>query len=185
MESIRAEEFLQVPGGFANCLRSMWQAAQRGAELDFSEFGKDAKPLLHLDRSALDTLMHLHTVFHAETIRKAMSAARKVGIKAGKRPQTLSDAFLREVARWRQGAITVTQAAKNCEVPLSTFWVRAQKVSDEMVSLLCHEKADPCFGTQKEACEKGKEVSSSGRELLSQRALSRKGKGSFANKRNG
>lgn len=52
-------------------------------------------------------------------------AARERGVRFGRLPLPLPDNFERICHRWKQGEITGSEAAKICEMPLSTFRYKA------------------------------------------------------------
>ena len=53
-------------------------------------------------------------------------AAKARGVRFGRPPSTLPDDFHNEYHRWKNGKITGTTAAKECNMPLSTFRYRAE-----------------------------------------------------------
>ena len=57
---------------------------------------------------------------------EGIAAAKAKGIRFGRPPQPLPANFHAVYQRWRQGQITGTAAAKECEMPLSTFRYRAE-----------------------------------------------------------
>ena len=57
---------------------------------------------------------------------EGIAAAKAKGIRFGRPPQPLPANFHAVYQRWRQGQITGTAAAKECEMPLSTFRYKAE-----------------------------------------------------------
>lgn len=55
-------------------------------------------------------------------------AAKAKGIRFGRPPKPLPENFYDAYQRWKQGEITGTTAAMECNMPLSTFRYRAQKL---------------------------------------------------------
>lgn len=65
-----------------------------------------------------------------ENIRKRQSegiaAAKAKGIRLGRPPKPLPENYHHAYQRWKSGEITGTEAAKECNMPLSTFRYRAE-----------------------------------------------------------
>lgn len=63
-----------------------------------------------------------------ENIRKrqeqGIAAAKAKGVRFGRPPKPLPDAYDEAYRRWKDGVITSTTAAKECGMPLSTFRYR-------------------------------------------------------------
>lgn len=57
---------------------------------------------------------------------EGIAAAKAKGIRFGRPPQPLPVNFHSVFQKWKQGEITGTAAAKECEMPLSTFRYRAE-----------------------------------------------------------
>lgn len=57
---------------------------------------------------------------------EGIAAAKAKGIRFGRPPQPLPENFHSVIQRWKQGQITGTAAAKECDMPLSTFRYRAE-----------------------------------------------------------
>lgn len=57
---------------------------------------------------------------------EGIAAARKRGVRFGRPPKPLPEGFLAERAKWRRGEATLKQAAQNCGMALSTFYVKAK-----------------------------------------------------------
>lgn len=57
---------------------------------------------------------------------EGVAAARKRGVRFGRPPKPLPEGFLAERAKWRRGETTLKQAAQNCGMALSTFYVKAK-----------------------------------------------------------
>lgn len=57
---------------------------------------------------------------------EGIAAAKAKGIRFGRPPQPLPTNFQSVFQKWKQGEITGTAAAKECEMPLSTFRYRAE-----------------------------------------------------------
>ena len=56
---------------------------------------------------------------------EGIAAAKARGVRFGRPPRPLPENYHSAYQRWRAGAITGTQAAKECGMPLSTFRYRA------------------------------------------------------------
>ena len=65
---------------------------------------------------------------------EGIAAAKAKGVRFGRPPRPLPANFHSAYRKWKQGQITGTAAAKECEMPLSTFRYRA--VSYESAQLL-------------------------------------------------
>ena len=65
-----------------------------------------------------------------ETIRQrqaeGIAAAKARGVRFGRPPRPLPENYHSAYQRWKSGAITCTAAAKECDMPLSTFRYRAE-----------------------------------------------------------
>jgi len=57
---------------------------------------------------------------------EGIAAAKAKGVRFGRPPQPLPANFYSVFLKWKQGQITGTAAAKECEMPLSTFRYRAE-----------------------------------------------------------
>ena len=57
---------------------------------------------------------------------EGIAAAKARGVRFGRPPRPLPENYHSAYQRWRAGAITGTQAAKECGMPLSTFRYRAE-----------------------------------------------------------
>ena len=57
---------------------------------------------------------------------EGIAAAKAQGIKFGRPPRPLPENFHSCYQRWKQGAITGTETARECGLPLSTFRYRAE-----------------------------------------------------------
>lgn len=57
---------------------------------------------------------------------EGIAAARKRGVRFGRPTKPLPEGFLVERAKWRRGEATLKQAAQNCGMALSTFYVKAK-----------------------------------------------------------
>ena len=57
---------------------------------------------------------------------EGIAAAKARGVRFGRPPRPLPEAYHRAYQRWKAGAITGTAAAKECGMPLSTFRYRAE-----------------------------------------------------------
>ena len=67
-----------------------------------------------------------------ENIRKrqaqGIAAAKARGVVLGRRPRPLPENFAEVVQEWQTGAITCTEGAKKCKMPLASFRYRARKM---------------------------------------------------------
>ena len=57
---------------------------------------------------------------------EGIAAAKARGVRFGRPPSPLPENYHSAYQRWKAGAITGTAAAKECEMPLSTFRYRAE-----------------------------------------------------------
>ena len=57
---------------------------------------------------------------------EGIAAAKAKGIRFGRPPQPLPDNFHSVYQQWKQGEITGTAAAQQCDMPLSTFRYKAE-----------------------------------------------------------
>ena len=58
---------------------------------------------------------------------EGIAAAKKRGVRFGRPKKRLPKGFRQQCENWRNGKITLAEAAKNCGMPLSTFYSRARK----------------------------------------------------------
>ena len=57
---------------------------------------------------------------------EGIEAAKKRGVRFGRPPRPLPENFPGAYQRWKEGTITGTAAAKECDMPLATFRYRAR-----------------------------------------------------------
>lgn len=62
---------------------------------------------------------------------EGIAAARARGVRFGRPPQCLPDAFPEAWRRWKAGELTCAAAAKACGMPATTFRYRAQRYEEE------------------------------------------------------
>lgn len=62
---------------------------------------------------------------------EGIAAVKARGIKFGRPPLPLPDNFYQVHKEWREGKISVTQAAKACGLPQSTFFRKARKYEEK------------------------------------------------------
>lgn len=58
---------------------------------------------------------------------EGIAAAKKRGVRFGRPRKRLPKGFRQQCENWRKGKITLAEAAKNCGMPLSTFYSKARK----------------------------------------------------------
>ena len=58
---------------------------------------------------------------------EGIAAAKLRGVKFGRPPKPLPDNFYSVYQRWKRGELTVSSAARECQMPRSSFHYRAQK----------------------------------------------------------
>lgn len=63
---------------------------------------------------------------------EGIAAAKAKGVRFGRPKAPLPDGFIDTYQMWKGGKLTGTQAAKLCEMPLSSFRYRAQKYECDM-----------------------------------------------------
>ncbi len=61
---------------------------------------------------------------------EGIAAAKARGVKFGRPPKPLPDNFYEKYEQWKTGKISLTQAAKECEMPKSTFRTKAESFID-------------------------------------------------------
>ena len=61
---------------------------------------------------------------------EGIAAAKIRGVRFGRPPRPLPENYHSAYQRWKAGAITGTQAAKECGMPLSTFRYRAERCEE-------------------------------------------------------
>ena len=59
---------------------------------------------------------------------EGIAAARKNGVKFGRPSRPLPENFHVVYQKWRNGELTGVEAAKECEMPMSSFWYKAKKL---------------------------------------------------------
>lgn len=62
---------------------------------------------------------------------EGIAAAKARGVQFGRKPRDLPDNFDEMRERWRRKEISVTQAAKECGMPQTTFYERVRKLEKE------------------------------------------------------
>lgn len=62
---------------------------------------------------------------------EGIAAAKARGIKFGRPTKPLPENFCEVYKQWKQGKITGVQAAKMCEIPLSTFRNKAKNFNEK------------------------------------------------------
>lgn len=99
---------------------------------------------------------------------EGIAAAKARGVRFGRSPKPLPDNFPEIVRRFNDGQISLTEAAKECKMPLSTFSDRARGYlgadyaaigrgryhSAERICAECSETYKPHSPNQKYCCEK-------------------------------
>ena len=121
-----AQDFVEGADGFASCLMQMNSAAHDGVQIDFSEWGDVAEPLMTLDAEPLETLMDAYRDFYIQKCKKGLRASKAAGIKLGRRRKALPENFDQAVEHWLSGKMSGTEAAKVCGMPLSSFYLKAR-----------------------------------------------------------
>lgn len=58
---------------------------------------------------------------------EGIAAAKKRGVRFGRPKKRLPKGFQQQCENWRNGEITLAEAAKNCGMPLSTFYHKARQ----------------------------------------------------------
>lgn len=59
--------------------------------------------------------------------KEGITAAKKRGIRFGRPKKELPERFEEQYRRWKSKTVTMTEAAKLCEMPLSSFWAKAHE----------------------------------------------------------
>ncbi|WP_026505680.1 recombinase family protein [Butyrivibrio sp. NC3005] len=59
---------------------------------------------------------------------EGIAAAKKRGVKFGRPPKALPKNFHESVCKWKNKEISITQAAKQCNMPVSTFYRKYKKL---------------------------------------------------------
>ncbi len=65
---------------------------------------------------------------------EGIAAAKAKGIRFGRPPKPLPDNFHTAYQKWKSGKITGSNAAKECNMPLTTFRYRAQNYENKNIS---------------------------------------------------
>ena len=65
---------------------------------------------------------------------EGIAAAKAKGIRFGRPPKPLPDGFHAAYQKWKAGKITCISAAKECNMPLTTFRYRAQNYENTNIS---------------------------------------------------
>lgn len=63
---------------------------------------------------------------------EGIAAAKKRGVHCGRFPKPLPDNFEKEVWLWKMKKISVTEAAKRCGMPRTTFYEKARKYEKDL-----------------------------------------------------
>lgn len=126
-----AQDFVGNDGGFAICLHNMQTAVAQGAAIDFSNWGKAAQKLVHLERQTLDALIDLYSEFHSARCEEGLKKSSAVGIKPGRKRLKLPDNFEEVITKWLSGDISSAEAAKSCGMALSTFYTKVKERKPE------------------------------------------------------
>ena len=63
---------------------------------------------------------------------EGIAAAKARGVKFGRPEIPLSDIFMKSYDKWQKGEITATVAARNSNMPLSTFLYKAKKLMNNI-----------------------------------------------------
>ena len=58
---------------------------------------------------------------------EGIAAAKNRGVRFGRPAKRLPKGFRHQCEKWKRGEITLTEAAKNCGMPISTFYSKAKK----------------------------------------------------------
>ena len=66
---------------------------------------------------------------------EGIAAAKSKGVRFGRPPKPLPENFHNAYHRWKQGEITGTAAAKECEMPLATFRYQAKIYENATITL--------------------------------------------------
>ena len=59
--------------------------------------------------------------------REGISTAKKRGVRFGRPKKELPEGFEEQYRRCKSNTVTMTEAAKLCEMPLSSFWAKAHE----------------------------------------------------------
>lgn len=57
--------------------------------------------------------------------------AKKRGVRFGRPQKPLPEGFEKQYSRWVNGEITLSEGARQCGMPISTFSVKAKKIRDK------------------------------------------------------
>lgn len=61
---------------------------------------------------------------------EGIAAAKSRGVRFGRPPKPLPESFQKVFTRWKQGLISGTAAAAECQMPLSTFRYKARRIEN-------------------------------------------------------
>ena len=65
---------------------------------------------------------------------EGIAAAKARGIHFGRTPKPLPENFYEVYQKWKMKKITITEAAKQCEMPQTTFYEKARKYEKSTIS---------------------------------------------------
>lgn len=78
-----------------------------------------------------------------QSIRKrqaeGIAEAQKRGVRFGRPPKPLTEAFWQQFAQWQAGKATLKQAARDCGMPVSTFYAKCRKIKEKKTCLLAEK----------------------------------------------
>ena len=72
-----------------------------------------------------------HTIHQRQA--EGIAAAKARGVRFGRMPKPLPDNFQEVYQRWKHKKISLAQAAKECEMPQTTFYDRAKVFGKTMI----------------------------------------------------
>lgn len=64
---------------------------------------------------------------------EGIAAAKKKGVRFGRPPRPLPKDFSAIYQKWKSGQITGTEAARQCEMPLSTFRYKVRNYTEDLL----------------------------------------------------
>ena len=82
--------------------------------------------------SLLSYVAETERTFIRERQKEGIAAAHIRGVKFGRPKTKLTEIFYINAHRWKNHEISLSEAAKNCDMAKSTFWDRVREVSEKL-----------------------------------------------------
>ncbi len=131
--SIPVQEFARDVKGFSVCLQDMRKFVEKGVDIDFSDWGDEARQLVTLPEKSLEALCDLYSEFHSSKCSQRIEHARNVGVRLGRKKKVPYEVFAAQVEKWANGECTASEAAQACGLSRSGFYKSVQRVQKESI----------------------------------------------------